>query len=121
MGFDIFVQGFRDGEAQERDAVAIRSALAPYLVEMPNGWNLRFLCSEAEIYGIDTLAAGFMVTHAQGDAIFDLLVLVAAARDLVISPVGLPAAVTRKEQLAHLPEALRHDVVLVTSGAEWSS
>jgi hypothetical protein len=118
MGFDIFVQGFRHGEPHERDAKAIRRALAPYLVEMPNGWNLRFRASDAEIYGVDDLATGFMVTHANGDDIFDLLVHVAAACDLVIYPVGVPAAVTRKEQLDHLPDALRDNAVLVTSGAE---
>lgn len=118
MSFDIFVQGFRDGASREADADALRAALAPYLVRTELGWNLRAGRSTAEIHGVEHLPTGFMITHVDGDELYDVIVHVAAACDLVIVPVGVAAAITREQQRDHLPEVLRGAAVLVTSGAD---
>jgi hypothetical protein len=119
VSFDIVVQGFRDGDARDTDGDALRAALAPYLTgSSPNSWNLRAEDSTAEIYGVDDLATGFMVTHVSGEKLWDVLVDIAAAFDLVILPAGVGTAMTRPEQHAHLPPELRADAFLVGSGAE---
>lgn len=118
LSLDIFIQAFRHGDAREVDAKMLREALAPYLFEIERGWNLRSGNSEAEIYGVEDLASGFMVTRIDGAQIYDVLVRVAAACDLVIMPVGVFVAITRREQLEDLPDVLQGDAVLVVSGAE---
>lgn len=118
MSFDIFVQAFEHGEARKVDARALRRALAPYLIQVENGWNLRAGRATAEIYGVEKLGSGFTVTHVDGVDLYDVLVEIAAAFDLVIMPVGVPTAITRREQLNHLPDVLRDDALLVSSGGE---
>lgn len=118
MSFGILVQGFRDGDRRDADATTLRAALAPHLVKAAHGWNLRVGNSTAEIYGVEDLTSGFMLTHVAGAEIHDLLVRVAAACDLVILAPGVPAALTRRDQRAHVPAELRHNAVLVASGAE---
>ena len=83
VSVDIFVQGFHSGAMRDADATALREALAPYLVEAANGWNLHVDNSSAEIYGVDDLTS-FMVTHVDGVEIYDVLVRVAARFDLVL-------------------------------------
>lgn len=118
MSFDIFVQGFLHGDARDVDVKLARVALTPYLVKNTHGWNLRAAGSTAEIYGVENLAKGFMVTHVDGAEIYDLLVEVVKACDLVMLPVGCPAVLARAEQRDHLPEEFRDTAVVVTSGAE---
>ncbi len=117
MSSDIFVQGFDHGAARDADATALREFLAPYLINVANRWNLRVGMSTAEIHGVETLSS-FMVTHVDGAEIYDVLVRVARHFDLVIIAPGLPAALTRAEQRQHLPDELRNDAKLVTSGPE---
>ncbi len=118
MSFDIVLQAFERGDAHVADATALRRALAPYLIQVLDGWNLRAGSATAEIYGVEKLASGFMATHIDGVELYDVLVTVAQTCDLVILPVGCSVAVVRAEQLDHLPDDLREDVVLVTSGAD---
>ena len=118
MSVEICLQGFRDGDSHDADVSELRDALAPYIIETANGWDLRTGNSRAEIYGLDDLASGFMVTHVAGAELYDVLVRVAALCDLVILMPGLPAALTRDEQQRHLPEEIRVDAKLVTSGAD---
>jgi hypothetical protein len=118
VSFGIFVQGFANGSFRETNARHLAERLAPYLVRDAERSKLQVRAASAEIYGTEHLATGFMVTHIDGDAIYDAIVDVAAACDLVIAPVGCAAAITRQDQREHLPEGLRADAVLVTSGAE---
>jgi hypothetical protein len=117
MSFDIFVQGFHDGAERDADATALRAILAPHLVKAAHGWKLHAGNSTAEIYGIEELTS-FMVTHIDGAEVYDVIVRVAALCDLVIMAPGVPVALTRAEQQQHLPEELRDDAEVVTSGAE---
>ena len=117
MSFDLCVQGFHHGVARDAEATALREALAPYLVKVANGWNLRAGNSTAEIYGVEELTS-VMVTRADGVEIFDVLFRVAVRFDLVILAPGVPAALTRAEQRQHLPDEIRNEAKLVTSGAE---
>ena len=118
MSFDIHVRRFRDGDILDADAALVRSLLAPFLVEQGGGWNLRMDEADAEVYGVETLERGFMVTHVSGVALYDLVVRVAAACDFVIMPVGCPVALTSEQQRAHLPDGFDGDAVVVSSGAE---
>src|SRR5262245_18451139 len=118
MSFDIFVQAFRHGNRHDVGASAVHDALAPFLVEGKGGWHLRAGLSSAELYGVENLGTGFMVTHVDGDELWDVLVQVARACDLVIMPVGVATAITRPDQVRHLPEEIREGAELVTSGAE---
>jgi hypothetical protein len=118
MSFGIFVQGFREGDRRDADATRLRSALEPHLVKATHGWNLRAGNATAEIYGVDDLTTGFMVTHVDGPEIYDVIVRVGAACDLVILAPGVAAALTHRDQRAHVPEELRASAVVVASGAE---
>jgi hypothetical protein len=80
LSFDIFVQGFERGEARNADANAVRRALAPYLIQVGDGWNLRAARATAEVYGVEKLASGFMVTHIDGTELHDVLVESSAER-----------------------------------------
>jgi hypothetical protein len=119
MGFDVFVQGFHDGDARtEADADVVEAVLAPYVVGRDEQLiRVRVGDDEGEIYGASDLDGGFMVTHA-GPAVFDVVVEVAKAADLVILPVGCPTVIVDEAQRAHLPEDLTENVVLVTSGED---
>src|SRR5512138_624682 len=100
LSFDIFVQGFERGDARRLDATALRDRLALNLVDVGGGWQLHAGSSTAEIHGIETLESGFMVTHVDGTELYDLLVEVAVAFDLVILPASAVVVVTRDEQMA---------------------
>lgn len=69
----------------------------------------------AEIYGVEELTS-FMVTHVEGAEVYDVIVRVAFQLDLVILAPGAPVGVTRAEQQEHLPDEIRNDAQLVTSG-----
>jgi hypothetical protein len=117
VSFDIYFQGFDHGAAREVDATALREFLAPYLINGANGWNLRVGMSTAEICRVEELSS-FMVTHVDGPEFYEVLVSLARQFDLVILAPGIPAALARAEQKQHLPNEIRHDAKLVTSGPE---
>lgn len=113
MSFDIFVQGFTAGDARDLHPTSLRVALAPYLDA--DRTHVRVGDDNAEIYLSET---SFMVTHVEGDAIWDVLVEVARRCDLVIMPVGCPVALIDAEQRIELPHELRDSTVVVSTGAE---
>lgn len=121
MSFDIYLQRFRGGEACETDAQALEDVLAPHIAQRDDATGfalLRLPDGDAELYGVDDLASGFMINHASGLAVFDLIVDLARLADLAIMPVGCHAAVASAQALAELPLELAGDAVVVTSGTD---
>lgn len=117
MSLDVFLQGFRQGDAASADEEKLAGLLQPYLVETPHGFpQLRFDDGDAAIYGLEDLASGFMVNHVSGRQAWDVLVAVARAADLAIMPVGCAVAVPSEAMLSELPEELRRDAVVVAGG-----
>lgn len=118
VSFDIFFQRFERGGAALVDMVSVRSALGPFAVSAEESF-VRVATEDggADIYGLNG-ADGFMANHVEGRQIWDLLVEVSIATDLVIMPIGCPICLTSADQTSALPEDLRNDTVVVTSGAD---
>ncbi|HYB36936.1 MAG TPA: hypothetical protein VEF72_15090 [Mycobacterium sp.] len=124
MSFDVFVQGFQNGDWAEGDGVAVRAVLAPHLVGRQ---ALVFSDGSAEFYarkdqetGDIDFGAGFMVTNVGGRVAWDVIVAAARAGRFAIMPVGCPVAITDAAMADDLPPDLVADVgmVVVSSGAE---
>lgn len=119
MSVDVFFWPFRDGDMGRVDPQQVARLLAPALVQDERGFTrLVFADGSAQLYGLDELDTGFMVNHVDGFAAWDFLVGVADEAALAIVTPGCPAAVTRSELLAHLPDLLREDAVVVTTGSQ---
>lgn len=115
------LQPFLDGEAGRADGELLLSLIAPYVERREDHLGfavLRFPDGEADLYGLSDPASGLMVNNVSGDAAWSFLVEAASRVDLAILPVGCPTMVCRSDLLAHLPDALRDDAVVVTSGAQ---
>ena len=121
VSLDIFLQRFESGEEVLGDVAILEKSLAPYLAEPDDAHSdtfLRFADGEADIYGADDLAGGFMVNNASGSEVWDVLMLVATRARLTITPPGCPAIVTTADDLVHLPPDLAADAVVLQSGAQ---
>ncbi len=121
MSFDVYVQRFRDRDAAPADAALLTELLQPYLEPRdgdPRRGNLRFADGDAEIYGTDDLTTGFMLTHIAGREAWDVLADIGGRAGLTIMPVGCPTLVFDKSAIAHLPDPLGDDVVVVATGAD---
>lgn len=117
MSFDIFLHGFRDGEAATVDASAVSMTLAPFVVDSDKGHShLRLPDGEADVYGLDDPASGVMINHASGRLVWDLIFELAHGTGLAIMPVGCATAVTAETALVDLPQELSEDAVVVSSG-----
>lgn len=118
MSFDVFLQGFLDGDARPGGVDTMRRALAAHIEhEDPETGFLSVRCDDGigEIY---TSSDGVMATHIGGTQLWDALVRGAVDADWVIIPVGCPTCITHEGQRAHLPEGLDEDAVLVRAGEE---
>ena len=126
MGFDVFVQRFQNGE--------------PAVVTDPRVWELlreaweappdehdrslvRRGAGEADLYAVQEGEPidGLMFSRPAGGAdIFDLIVDVARAGDMVIYAPGIPPCLIAEEQRSQLPTDFDdfEDPVVVASGAD---
>lgn len=119
VAFDVILQPFSDGQPSVADGAAIRDLLEPYVVAAEEGWaRLETADGDADVYGYDDLTRGFMVNHAAGHAIWDVLVEAASVGSLAIMPVGCPACVTDQSRLVDLPSELVDDAVVVSTGRD---
>ena len=118
MSFDIFLQGFRDGNGADGDYEAANQVLARYLVNLDRRFDYALIRTpggdEASVYGVG--ATELMVTHSTGGEIYDVLYAVAAAGRWAVMPVGCLTCVTSPDLLAELPDELRDQAIVVTSG-----
>src|SRR5262245_43966493 len=119
VGFDIFLQGFEQGEGAAGDADAASLAIAPYLVEQTLDEEHSFALlrapdgCEADVYGLG--AAGIMVNHTNGGQVYDVLLHVATAGRWAIIPAGCPTCVPFPEMIADLPDELQDEAIVVRS------
>lgn len=119
MSFDIVVQRFVAGEdAPALNGEGLRAFMAPHVVRAEFGENIAYGDGGAELYGWETVETGFMITHAHGNDIWDLLVRAAKVGGFVIIPAGCPIALIDPGQAHELPGELRGDTQVVSSGAE---
>ncbi|MEI8408834.1 MULTISPECIES: hypothetical protein [unclassified Kribbella] len=118
MSFDVFFQRFLDGEAQPGGGELMRAVLAPFIVrEEP---QRRFTLVEYGDGSANVYLDGdsMMANCVSGTDPWHLLVQGALESGWVIMPVGCPTCITDEGQRLHLPEELRDDVAVVTSGAD---
>jgi hypothetical protein len=117
MSFDVFLQGFADGQAAPGDPEAARRILEPYAAAAHDGFVLvRTGDGEASVYGYGE--DHLMVNHASGREIWAILVRIAREARWAIMPVGCPTCVTDAAMLSDLPAGLRDDAVVVATGAD---
>jgi hypothetical protein len=117
MSFDIYFQRFKDGDAGSGGGDEARRVLGPYLRRAEGTLErLESDGSSAEIYGLES--DSMMVTHIEGDGLWDLLVHAARAADWTVMPVGCPAIVFSQAMLDDLPEGLDEGAVIISSGDE---
>jgi hypothetical protein len=118
VSFDVFFQGFDQGEPVPGGGSRMREVLAPcikreepetsfLLIEVGDG--------DADVYLDDD---DMLANHITGRDPWDLLVKGAAAAGWVILPVGCPTCLTHEDQERDLPDGLRERVVIVRSGAD---
>lgn len=118
MSFDVYFQGFRDGDAAPEDGsgARVRELLEPHIVS-EDEWSLLVAYGDgtARIY-LD--GDGMMANHVSDNDPWELLVQCARSVNWVIMPVGCPWGLTDEGQRAHLPEDFGDDAVVVTTSAD---
>lgn len=118
VSFDVFFQGFSNGEASPGGGSLMRAVLAPYIKrEEPEHGFLMVEIGDgsADLYLDDD---DMMANHISGRDPWDPLVQGAEAAGWVIMPVGCPTCLTRDDQVRDLPDPLRDAVAVVRSGAD---
>lgn len=121
MSFDVFLERFSGGESVDIDPATVQSVLEPFVTERsPDHEFVRIATADggAQVYGYVTPMIGLLVHEFDGDAIWDVLVDVARAAGLAISPEGSPTVVTHPSVLTQLPEDVAGSALVVGSGAE---
>jgi hypothetical protein len=118
VSFDVFFQGFDQGEPVRSGGSRMRDVLAPCIRRKEP--DTSFLSIEvgdgtADVYLDDN---DMLANHITGRDPWDLLVRGAAAAGWVILPVGCPTCLTHEDQKHHLPDELREGAVIVRSGAD---
>jgi hypothetical protein len=124
MSFDLFAQGFKAGEADERHdhRDAVDAVLQPFTVTSEGGFRrTRTLDGgEADFY-MSGGGAGFMVSRFSKGKTMDLIVRAAKAGGVVIVGGGIPAVLTDCSQLDQLlVDLLDPPPLLVDTGAALS-
>ncbi|GIH24013.1 hypothetical protein Aph01nite_23230 [Acrocarpospora phusangensis] len=117
MGYSVFLQRFRGGDAARVDGARLWELLQPCVYEK-NEDSVRIRTpdgGEADIHG---RTEGLMVTRFSAGEVTDLLVRLAHELDLVIMPQDLPALLVRESQRRHLPEDLAGDALVIETGAD---
>ncbi|MDP9904802.1 hypothetical protein [Arthrobacter bambusae] len=118
MSYDVFLQGFVNGEPVLGGGVQMREVLAPFIVrEEPDSRCLLIEYGDgtADVYLADD---GMMANHISGEQPWELVVKGAAGAGWVIMPVGCPTCLTEEAQRADLPESIREDAVVTATGAD---
>ncbi len=118
MSFDVFLQAFESGGVVDGDGTASLEVLGSFIAEL-DGSSARLVTGdgEADVFGIDRPSSGFMLNHASGDEVWQLVLESAVAAGFFVIPVGCPVAAVPGTDLAQLPPELGSAVV-VDSGAD---
>ncbi|MEQ7011348.1 hypothetical protein ABN028_34800 [Actinopolymorpha sp. B17G11] len=118
MSFDVFFQGFDDGDDGSGGDDLMRQILEPHIVRKDPAHDFAYVeygDGDAEVYIGD---GRMMATHVSGTDPWHLLVEGARAAGWVILPVGCATCLTDEAQRPHLPDELRADAVLVATGED---
>jgi hypothetical protein len=117
MSLDIFLQGFRGGEAEPGNGDAAMKLITPLISERADGWA-RVVTNdgEADVFGIDQPSAGLMFNHVSGVAAWSLLFDVARVAGFTVMAVGCPSCVVSADMLRELPPELVADAIVISSG-----
>ena len=117
VSFDVYLQGFRDGEAEQGSGDAALDLITPLISRRTADWaRVATDDGEADVFGIDQPSTGLMFNHLSGDAAWSLVFQVARAGGFAIMPVGCPTCVVSAEMLRALPDELASDAIVVSSG-----
>src|ERR687894_1987712 len=116
MSWDVYFQGFRDGDASVGGGDVMRRILEPFVIHSEPDQaflEVQYGDGTADVH----LSTNHMTAnHIEGHDPWQLLVEGATAAGWVILPVGCPTCITDEAQRAHLPDFLGDEAVLVTSG-----
>ena len=121
MSFDVYLQGFRNGESADGDGAKVRAALEPFIVDSgETSAHVAAADGGAEVHGLDDPSTGLMFAHLSGRAIWDVVFDVARAGGFVVMPMGCAVGVLGEGDIEHLPASLVEDagVVVVAAGIE---
>jgi hypothetical protein len=117
VSFDIFLQGFRSGQAEDGDGDAAMGVIAPLISDRAKGWvRVATDDGEADVFGVDEPSSGLMFNHVSGAAAWSLIFDVARAAGFAVMPVGCRACVVSADMLRELPEELMADALVISSG-----
>jgi hypothetical protein len=115
---NVVVVGFdRDLERTLFGSTAVHDVLGSFL-EGPEP-HARLVTSDgsADLFSRD-LERGFLVSHATGEQVWDLVVQAAHAGDLAIFPPGQGTFIVDERVRDQLPGSVPQPIVVVRSGAE---
>ena len=118
VSFDVFFQGFADGDARSGGGERMLEVLRPFIAREDPASSYRQIVygnGEAGVYLRD---GGMMANHVCGTNPWELLVQGAQAARWVILPVGCPTCLTDDGQRNHLPGGLAQGVVMVVTGVD---
>jgi hypothetical protein len=126
MGFDVFVARFQNGEPAVVTDPRVWELLREAWEEPPDVHDfsrVRRGAGKADLYAVqegDPIDSLMFSRPAGGAEIFDLIVDVARAGDMVIYAPGIPPCLIAEEQRSQLPTDFDDfdDPVVVASGAE---
>ena len=122
MSFDLFAQGFLNGEAPDVPVAEVLDLLRPFLIvgPEPDGF-CRTRTSDGGEADFYVGRSGFMVNHFAKGETSELIWKAASIHGLVLFGPGTPAMLTNARMLRHLPSTLAAGPplpVLVESGPE---
>lgn len=124
MSFDLVVQRFGQGDGAAMPTDAFEAVFGPYVdrAETQLGfWHVRLPDGgEADLYAdLDGPALdGLMISHFSPGMVLDLLVEFATRAEAVVLVPGCPTLLIDEAQRVQLPDELRTEAVLVSSGAD---
>lgn len=119
MSFDIHFLRFEGGVPAEADAVAVEAFLAPFIDRRGEwGATLRTNDGDAELYGLERVGGGCMITHASGRAIWDVMYDLARVGGFAVIPVGCGTCIPPSVDRSDLPPEAPAPITVVSSGRE---
>jgi hypothetical protein len=117
VSFDIFLQGFRDGDAADGDGDSALTVLEPLITRRETDW-VRVTTADggSDVFGIDEPASGLMFNRISGRAIWSVIFDVARLAGFAVMPVGCSTCVPPGMAVRDLPDDLATDVQTVATG-----
>ncbi len=99
MSFDVFLQGFRRGDAADGEGAAVMRVLSPHIAERSEHWaRLVIDDGDAEVFGIADPETGLLFNHVSGRLMWSVIVDVARAAGFVVMPIGCPRRVRSRRR-----------------------